>query len=167
MRHVLSMVELFKAAPPHAVDELARMYRTRYFVAGRALLRQGSVCPWLYVIVLGRVRVERAHPQFVQPVELAVLGPLSTIGELGMLDGSPQPVSAIALVGTHTLALPAAEVAALLAQYPCAWEAALPQVTWRSVLSFRARGEEPAGPALRPHLLGNAHHVPQPRLPDD
>ena len=124
--------------PPRAFRSVTRRSRPRRFEAGRELIEQGRVSDRLYLIVAGRVRVERRHPQFLLPVVLAELGAGATIGELGLLDGSPQPFTAVAAADTEALELDAAVLRKHLqaAALPPACTAAL---TWDSPAAYAAR----------------------------
>lgn len=81
-------------------------------------MRQGDRAATLYVIVSGRVRVERGHPALAEPVVLAELGPGQVAGETGVLDGEPRPVTVVALERTEALEIDVATLSQTLVRYP-------------------------------------------------
>ena len=140
--------DLLRAAPPDALAALTALGRRRTFVAGSALIRQGQVADGVYVILTGRVRVERAHPQFVQPVVLTELAAGATVGELGLLDGSPYPATAVAVEDTETFELEAAALSTIFRRLDDLRPDMARTLTWRSSLSY-ADGVEREAASVR------------------
>ena len=85
---------------------------TRVFHAGGRL--QSDAC---YIVRSGSFRVTREHPDG-RAITLANLGPGDIFGELAMLDGEVRSASVEALDDGELLALPGADVRALLSRHP-------------------------------------------------
>src|SRR5205809_6199476 len=107
----LAGVALLSGIPRASLAALARRGKRRTFSRGSILIRQGTIGDSLHVLLRGRVRVERAHPQFVEAVVLAELEPGQTAGEVGLLAGEAQPATVTALEDTETLSVSAAALA--------------------------------------------------------
>jgi CRP-like cAMP-binding protein len=105
---VLSRVELLKNIPLPNLVMLARKARHTTYQPGDQLVRHGKDDGMLRVIVSGRVRVERTHPELIDPVILADLGPAEIVGELAMPDGSFRSAVFIALETTEVFEFDAA-----------------------------------------------------------
>ena len=118
MLDVLAEVSLFAALPPTGLTRLAQQGKTRHFPAGSRLMHQGDVSVSMYIIVEGRVRVERSHPALLGPVLLAELGPGEVVGEIGVLDGEPRTATVTAVKDTETLELDAATLELTILAYP-------------------------------------------------
>ena len=97
-------------------------------------MRQGDVSDSLHIILQGRVRVARTHPQILRPVVLAELGPGEIVGEMGVLDQEPRSATVTALNAVETLELDAATLSQAIMDHPEA-AAALLQVLSRRVRS--------------------------------
>jgi CRP/FNR family transcriptional regulator len=118
MLNVLAEVSLFAPLPPIGLVRLAQQGKTRHFPAGSPLMHQGDVSDALYIIVEGRVRVERSHPALLGPVLLAELGPGEVVGEMGLLDREPRTATVRAVKDTETLELDAATLELTILAYP-------------------------------------------------
>ena len=114
----LEDVNVFQDFPPAGLDRLAAHGRLRLFQAGESLLRQGEVSGAMYVIVRGRVRKERSHPDLSEPAEILELGPGESVGELGVLDPAPGPETVTAVDETETIELSALALAETMLLYP-------------------------------------------------
>jgi CRP/FNR family cyclic AMP-dependent transcriptional regulator len=137
IQDVFARVTFLQVMSPHTAQALLAHGRRHAFGVGGALVRQGEVSDHLYIILAGRVRVERSHEQFRLPVVLAELGPGATVGEMGLLDGAPQPITALAVVDVETFALSAAALAEALRDLPdgrAKWWRQL--FTWHSSLQY-------------------------------
>jgi len=97
---------------------LAEQGQPRTVRAGSQLMQQGDVGDSMYVIVKGRVRVERDHPQLTEPLVLAELGPGEVVGEMGLLDGEPRSASVTAIEETETVELSGTALAQMMLRFP-------------------------------------------------
>jgi CRP-like cAMP-binding protein len=114
----LAEVDVFQDFTPAGLERLTRLGRLRTVGTGEALCRQGAHGGAMYVILRGRVRTERAHPDLSEPVTVVELGPGESVGELGVLDLTPWPTTATALEETDALELSALLLAETLLRYP-------------------------------------------------
>ena len=118
MANVLEDALLFHGLPLNGLTSLANQGQERLFHQGEVLMRQGDRSDLMYVIVQGRVGVDRAHPALIDPVRVAELGPGETVGEMGLLDGEPRSATVLALDETIALELTAEALAAVLIEFP-------------------------------------------------
>ena len=138
MNEALSHVALLQGVSPPGLAALAERGRERRFAAGAFLMRQGGPSDVMYIILQGRVRVERNHRDMMGPIVLAELGPGETVGEMGLLDGEPRSAAVVALEETVALELDALVLAQTMMQYPEVGKALL------HVLSGRIRATDDA-----------------------
>ena len=132
----LADVNVFQDFTPEGLERLAARGRPRRFRAGEPLLRQGEAGGAMHVIVRGRVRKERSHPDLSEPTEVLELGPGESVGELGVLDLAPSPETATAVEDTETVELGALLLAETMLLYP------VPSVGLLSGLSRSVRSLE-------------------------
>ena len=118
METKLDHIRIFQAIPLDGLTRLAERGHPRLFPAGSILMRQGETAEVMYVILSGKVRVERHHPDLVDPVVLADLGPGEVVGEMGLLDGQPRSATVTALEDTETLEMDGADLAYTVLRYP-------------------------------------------------
>lgn len=114
----LSKVTLFAGISLDGLSALARQGVHHTFPAGRELMRQGDVSETMYIILSGRVRVERSHPALAMPLVLEEMGPGEVVGEMGVVDRMPRSATVTAMEDTETLELGALALMETLAQYP-------------------------------------------------
>ena len=136
MLDILTQVAVLKVIPTDGLVHLARRGHRRVFGSGAELMRQGDVSESLHIIVTGRVRVTRSHPQILRPVMLAELGPGDVVGEMGVLDHEPRSATVTALTAVETLELDAPTLAQTILDHPEAG------VTLLRVLSRRLRSSD-------------------------
>lgn len=105
---------VFSGLEESAIAELSELGREVHFPAGTPLMRQGEPAHELYVLVSGRVSVERVHTKLVLPLQLAVLGAGDVVGEMGVLDGEPRSATVTAIEPTTALALGAPALAIVM-----------------------------------------------------
>ena len=150
MLDVLVHVAPLRVLPVAGLARLAEQGRPRGFPLGTQLMRQGEVSESLHIILAGRVRVTRAHPQILRPVVLAELGPGDVVGEMGVLDREPRSATVTALTAVETLEVDAPTLAQALLDYPGAATALLRLLSGRlrnttELMERMARREAPFG----------------------
>jgi len=147
---LLARVGLLKHIPADALAVLAEELRSRTFHAGGVLVCQGKVSGVLFLLLKGTVRVERRHPQFLNPVALVDLTAGATVGEEGLLQGAAQTVTAWALEDTETLELSASAISQALGRCPGGRPPSGDGPGWRSSLLYVAAhgAREDAFPAV-------------------
>lgn len=108
----LRKVPMFAELSPRAVGLIADRVAEIEFPAGRYIVRQGQVGTGAYLIVSGRVRVERGGET------LSRLGPGEIFGELSVLDQMPRIAHVIAEEPTVCLGLASWDFTKLLERNP-------------------------------------------------
>jgi CRP/FNR family cyclic AMP-dependent transcriptional regulator len=115
---VLSQSEMFKGVPIDGLIKLAKTGINRHFSEGAQLMRQGDISDTMYVILSGRVKVERSDTHVADPLELAELGPGDVVGEMGLLDREPRSATVTAVESTEVMELDDLALAQLVLHYP-------------------------------------------------
>lgn len=118
MHEAFQQVQGFSELPLDGLARLADEGVCRTFAVGAHLMRQGDVSDCMYLILEGRVSVERSHPDLREALVLAELGPGDVVGEMGVLDSGPRSATVIAIEHTETLELSAEALSATVAQHP-------------------------------------------------
>jgi len=126
----LAKVSLFAGMNPKYVKGLAAICAERTFKAGDYLMKQGEDGIGLFIILAGKVRVEKTDPQGCK-VELAENGAGDILGEMAVFDGAPRSASVAAVVETSCLVLASWEFNAFLKAHPEAALELLPIVVKR------------------------------------
>ncbi len=126
----LAKVGLFEGLNPKFLKGLASIATERSFKAGEYLMRQGESGIGLFILLSGKVRVEKADASG-RSVELAENGPGDILGEMAVFDGSPRSASVAASEETACLVLASWEFNAFLKAHPEAALELLPIVVKR------------------------------------
>lgn len=109
---LLRKVGLFSGVSARSLGMIADQMLDRSFAAGEYIVRQGQVGTGFYVVVGGRVSVQRGGEV------LARFGPGEFFGELSVLDQQPRVAHVIAEEPTVCLALPSWDFTKLLEHNP-------------------------------------------------
>jgi CRP/FNR family cyclic AMP-dependent transcriptional regulator len=117
----LAKVSLFEGMNPKFVKGIAAICTERTFKPGEYLMKQGESGIGLFIILSGKVRVEKTDSAGCT-VELAENGPGDIMGEMAVFDGAPRSASVAAVAETTCLILASWEFNAFLKAHP---EAAL------------------------------------------
>jgi CRP-like cAMP-binding protein len=121
MLDVLERALALRAAPlfaelaalePQALVPLAELCADVDLDAGEVLFREGELGDSLYVIVRGRVAVEKAGGR------LAELGPGECVGELAALDWEPRSATVVAIGACELLRLERDDLMDQLGDHP-------------------------------------------------
>lgn len=113
---LLGSVSLFASLDRRALNGLAQQASRRVYAGGETIVREGDTGTALYVIVRGRVRVERGTGP--QSAALTELGPGDFFGELALIEDHPRSASVVALDETECLLFVVWEFRALLKEHP-------------------------------------------------
>jgi CRP-like cAMP-binding protein len=114
---LLGRVPLFAELEHDELDRFSRVAVPRSFPSGTRVFHEGDQSDACYIVRHGRFRVTREHSDG-RAITLANLGPGDIFGELAMLDGEVRSASVEALEDGELLALPGADVRALLSRHP-------------------------------------------------
>jgi CRP-like cAMP-binding protein len=126
----LAQVSLFENLNPKYIKGIAGICTERTFKPGDLLMKQGENGIGLFIILSGRVRIEKSDASGTQ-VELAENGAGEIMGEMAVFDGSPRSASVIAIQETTCLVLASWEFNSFLKAHPEAALELLPIVVRR------------------------------------
>ena len=110
----------------HRVSELATR---RSFGSGEYIIRQGDSATALYIMLRGRVQVERERDGTVEV--LRELGPYAFFGEVALLEDSERTASVKTLAETECLLLPFWQFNVLVEEFPQVADVILREVIHR------------------------------------
>ncbi|MGZ8475235.1 MAG: cyclic nucleotide-binding domain-containing protein [Candidatus Limnocylindria bacterium] len=108
----LASVPLLAGLDDRVRRRLAQIGKRRTYAADEAIVKERTTGTALYVILSGRVRVERGGNQ------VGELGAGDFFGELALIEEEPRSASVIAVGETECLLFPAWEFRALLDEQP-------------------------------------------------
>jgi hypothetical protein len=114
----LKEVPFFQGMTVSQLEVLANVCEEELFGADARIFNQGDPGGALYVVVNGRVGIEREGTRKGSVVRLSNLEAHSYFGEMTLFDNSPRSATAIALQDTLTLRLRREPLIALSRQYP-------------------------------------------------
>jgi CRP/FNR family cyclic AMP-dependent transcriptional regulator len=114
---LLERVPLFSELEHDELERFSRVAVPRSFPTGTRVFHEGDQSDACYIVRSGSFRVTREHSDG-RAITLANLGAGDIFGELAMLDGEVRSASVEALDDGELLALPGADVRALLARHP-------------------------------------------------
>ncbi|HEY3061170.1 MAG TPA: ATP-binding protein [Chloroflexota bacterium] len=114
---VLSTISLLATIPKAVLQRLAEQCSIRTFAVGACLVQQGDLSESFFLVVKGRVRVERSRGRPTEPVILAELEDGTVIGEMGALDQEPRSATVIAVEATMAVEIPAPVLVDVLLRY--------------------------------------------------
>ncbi|MFL6023664.1 MAG: MFS transporter, partial [Marmoricola sp.] len=113
-RRGLQSVSAFRGLAPEAADDLAERGTRQELRAGEVLFREGEDGPSVFVLLSGRLRVEK-HGEVIRE-----LGNGSLVGELAVLAGAPRGATVIAARDSVLLEIAGEDVRSVLASQPAA-----------------------------------------------
>jgi CRP/FNR family transcriptional regulator, cyclic AMP receptor protein len=113
----LAQVGLFANLEPKYLRGIAQICNERTFNAGEVLMHQGEEGIGLYIILSGKVKVEKTD-QTGKQVELASNGPGDIMGEFSVLDGAKRTATVSALETTTCLVLASWEFNSFMKAHP-------------------------------------------------
>jgi len=109
---LLESVPIFSGTPAEALAELVDLLEEVSFEAGRTIIEDGEWSTTMYIIVEGRVRVDRGGRTFTY------LQAGDVFGEMASLNSEPRSASIIAVEDTRLLRLDQAPLFDLLNRQP-------------------------------------------------
>ncbi|HEX6139434.1 MAG TPA: cyclic nucleotide-binding domain-containing protein [Candidatus Limnocylindria bacterium] len=112
----LGGVPLLAGLDPRTIARLAAHGTQRSYRAGELIIRQGDPASALYIILSGRVAVEREEDGRCDLV--MEIGSSSFFGEAALIDNAPRNASVRALEATECLLLVSWEFTALVRESP-------------------------------------------------
>jgi CRP-like cAMP-binding protein len=126
----LGQVPLLAGLDARTVARLAKHGARRTFAPGELIIRQGDPAAALYIILSGRVIVEREIPGGCE--NLMEFGPHEFFGEVALIENAPRRVSVRALEETECILIVAWEFTALVRESPDVAEVLLKELIRRT-----------------------------------
>ena len=114
----LKEASLFRGLTIDNLKTLAHICEEELFAQDTLMFDQGDPGGAMYVIVSGRVAIERAGQRKGSTVHLATLDAHSCLGEMSLFDASPRSAAARVIQDTLALRLRREPLTILLRQYP-------------------------------------------------
>jgi CRP/FNR family transcriptional regulator len=111
-QELLRRVPLFSRLNGAGLEELARLSDEVDLPAGRTFIREGDFGHEFFLVLDGKVRIERGGDR------VNVLGPGDFLGEIALLDGGQRSATAIADTPVRLLVLGHREFNTLMADFP-------------------------------------------------
>ena len=125
----LARVPLLAKLNDKARRRVSELATQRVFGSGDYIIRQGESATALYILLRGRVQVERGRDGTVEV--LRELGPYAFFGEVALLEDSERTASVKALEETECLLLPFWQFNVLVDEYPQLADVVLREVIHR------------------------------------
>ena len=91
----LGRVSHFRQLPPQALLDIVSAGRVRRFPAGATIFLEGEPCAGMHVLFSGRVHMCKPGPGGQDQI-VGVIEPVIMFNEVAVLDGGPNPVTAVA-----------------------------------------------------------------------
>ena len=101
VEEVFAGVPLFRHLTARQRARLARLTTRRSYRPLAVIVRQGDTSMSFYVILSGRVRVERTPDGGGAAVQVAETGPAGFFGEMGLIDDLPRAATVVATEPTE------------------------------------------------------------------
>jgi CRP/FNR family transcriptional regulator len=118
---LLRRVSYFASLPDALLSELAAVAVERRYGRGQLIFLEGEPCAGLHVVAEGRVRIYKVSPQGREHV-LEQLEPGGTFNDVAVLDGGPNPASAMAATDVLLCIISRADIRRLAHAHPeLAW----------------------------------------------
>ena len=114
----LKEVPFFRGMTTDQLKILAEISEEERFETDTYIFKEGDPGGVMYVVVDGRVAVERQGKRKGSSARLAVMGAHAYVGEMALFDNGTRTASAIALQDTLTLRVRREPLVALTRQYP-------------------------------------------------
>jgi CRP-like cAMP-binding protein len=127
---LLRRVSYFAGLPDALLAELAAMAGERRYARGQVIFLEGEPCAGLHIVAEGTVRIYKISPQGREQV-LEQLGPGRTFNDVAVLDGGPNPASAMAATDVLLGVVSRAGIRRLAQAHP--------ELAWALIESIAAR----------------------------
>ena len=114
----LKEASLFRGLTVDNLKAMANICEEEWFAQDTLIFEQGDPGGTMYIIVNGRVAIERAGQRKGSTLRLATLDANSCLGEMSLFDRGPRSAAARTIQDTLVLRLRRAPLVVLLCQYP-------------------------------------------------
>jgi CRP-like cAMP-binding protein len=117
LKELFERIDFFSGLDDKILRKLADAAVTRQYGPNEAIVRQGEMGLGLYIIVRGRVKVEREQPDLA-PIKVAELGPEQFFAEMSIVDNKPRSATVTTMEQTECLLLTRDSFVTLMQKYP-------------------------------------------------
>lgn len=125
----LAQSTLLEGVDRATLQRIADQGLCRQYRAGQVIVKQGDAASALYLVLSGRVRVDREHDGVNE--HLVDLGPGAFFGEMALIEDHPRTASVTAIEPSECLLIVSWEFTALMHEYPRVTEALLRELITR------------------------------------
>ena len=116
--HFLKDIPTFGSLSPEQIEKLADLCETQTFSSSCHIFRQGDLGSSLYIVVEGRVAIEREITDETDTVSLTIVKPHQYFGEMSLFYDAPRSVTATAMQETLLMQIRRDRFVAFARQYP-------------------------------------------------
>jgi CRP-like cAMP-binding protein len=113
----LAKVSHFRALPVSAIHEIVTSGAVQTHPSGSTIYHEGWECAGLFVLLRGRVHLSKTSYQGQESI-ISVITPVIMFNEVSVLDGGPNPVTAIAFQKSITWQITQERFQQLMERYP-------------------------------------------------
>jgi CRP/FNR family cyclic AMP-dependent transcriptional regulator len=118
---LLRRVPYFANLPEPLLGEIAALSGERRYARGQVIFLEGEPCAGLHIVAEGAVRIYKMSPQGREQV-LEQIGPGKTFNDVAVLDGGPNPGSAMAANDVRLCVVARADIRRMAHAHPeLAW----------------------------------------------
>ena len=114
----LKQVAFFQGMTNDQLKNLASICEEDFIPKGINVFKEGEPGGVLFIVVHGRVAIEREGERKNSVVRLATMNMRASFGEMSLFDNSPRSTSALTIEDTKFLKLRVEPVVTLMRQYP-------------------------------------------------
>ena len=114
----LKQVTFFQGMTIDQLKGLATICEEELVPRGKVIFEEGAPGGVFYIVVNGRVGIDRKGEHRNESVRLATMGPYSSFGEMSLFNNYPRSASALALEDTLALKLKVKPLYALMVLFP-------------------------------------------------
>jgi len=114
---LLRAVSYFARLDAAALEEVSRSAVSRNYYRGAVLFLEGDPCSGMFIVDEGRVKLYKLSVEGREQV-VKLMGPGESFNEVAVLDGGPNPVSAMAVRKSRVWVIDRSTMVQLLARYP-------------------------------------------------
>ena len=100
---LLRNVSSFQELTDEKLEALAQLCKEKTFTTGDIIFKQGQKGGEIYIVVDGKVAIEREIKDQPDSVSIMFLKPYDSIGEMALFYDAPHSVTATAMMNTRTL----------------------------------------------------------------
>lgn len=117
LKELFERIDFFAGLDDKILRKLADAAVTRQYGKNEVIVRQGEMGLGLYIIVRGRVKVEREQPG-APPIKVAELGPEQFFAEMSIVDNKPRSATVTTIEEAECLLLTRDSFVSLMQKYP-------------------------------------------------